>query len=139
MATPTTLKKKEEEDFRKIVNDWLARAMLSTGGFNPEVMKQYETAGLESLKRKAGQEGQKTAQETSKKQPLEAVVVSKNKKGMVPVSKAGPGEVTVTQVARMISPDMTMEAIAMTEALGDRIKAAETPGQLDFRKWVKRG
>ncbi|MDD5171820.1 MAG: hypothetical protein PHF60_02175 [Candidatus ainarchaeum sp.] len=132
MATGTALKKKgeaeKEQDFRQMINTWLEQAMASKGGFRPEVVQQYEAAGLESRER--------TKKEVQSP-PFEAVVVSKNRGRMVPVSKAGPGEVTVAEVARRISPHMTVAAIERAQALGDRIDRARNPGQLDFRQWVR--
>jgi hypothetical protein len=143
MATATTLKRKGEEPKKaeeegldlkhvtRMVNTWLDLASKSRRGLASN-LQEFEAAGLESRKERTKEEFQK---------PPLAVVVSKNKRGMVPVSQAGPGEVTVAAVARGISPHMTVAAIEKAEALGDKIDHAniQTPGQLNFRSWVKGG
>lgn len=112
-------KKKEEQDFRKIINDVISQALASKGGFRPEVVQQYEVVGLESRKER---ESQKRLVSVPSR-PLEKIVVSKNE-----------------GVKKEISPHMTEKAIEGAVLLGEIIeKAAEQDNKkkLTFGQWVK--
>ena len=115
-------KKKEEQDFRQIINDLLNQAMASKGGFKPEVVQQYEVAGRKSLEEKEKQQ----RLESVPSRPIGKIVVSKNE---VPKNEK-----------RGLSPIMTESAIEKAMGLGEKMELAALEGKkISFRGWVTGG
>jgi hypothetical protein len=130
MPAPPQQKKKETmEEVAQLINTILDQAAKSRGDFTPELMRQYETAGLEARKR-----GQQAGKATPSRE-LGAIVArrseGKNEGAAAERLVARRPEVTVKVDRKAMDAGIDLATdLEMAAATGKRFE----PGQ-----WIKAG